>query len=193
MKLGKAFGIPVVDAFPFDGFDKNISKIATCVAGQSNNEGIVVRFDTGQMIKIKADEYVRKHRSKDLISSQKGIINLILEDKLDDVLPQLDEAVRDKATDYQHQVNFICAEIASDIQSFVEDREAYEQKAFALDVQKHLPKRWQSATYNVRKGDDPLTAVKNTLLSNCKTSKDATAFLDAVDIPLWSFSFFSEE
>jgi hypothetical protein len=66
----------------------------------NGTEGVVVRFDTGAMIKIKAEEYVRKHRSKELIGSPKGMIGLIVENTLDDILPQLDEDVQKQVVEY---------------------------------------------------------------------------------------------
>ena len=54
-------------------------------------EGYVVRFKTGHMLKIKADEYVRVHKIKDLIRTDRNILDLMLNEQLDDALGVLDE------------------------------------------------------------------------------------------------------
>jgi RNA ligase len=55
----------------------------------SDVEGYVVRFEDGHMIKIKSDDYVRIHRAKDTIMQEKRVIEMIVNEKVDDVLPHL--------------------------------------------------------------------------------------------------------
>jgi T4 RnlA family RNA ligase len=52
-------------------------------------EGFVVRFDDGHSIKIKTSDYVRIHRAKDSILQEKRVVEMIANDKCDDVLPHL--------------------------------------------------------------------------------------------------------
>lgn len=54
-------------------------------------EGVVVRFDSGHMIKVKTDEYVLLHKTKEKIQEERHIAELILLDYLDDVMPLLDQ------------------------------------------------------------------------------------------------------
>ena len=53
-------------------------------------EGDIIRFVDGHMIKIKNDWYVRIHKTKDLIRSERNIADIIVNEQLDDVLPLLD-------------------------------------------------------------------------------------------------------
>lgn len=52
-------------------------------------EGFVVRFADGHMIKVKTDWYVKIHRAKDVLSSERGVLELWLENKLDDLFATL--------------------------------------------------------------------------------------------------------
>lgn len=59
--------------------------------GREGREGDIVRFDSGHMLKIKNDWYVRIHKVKDKIRSDRHILALLLENELDDLYPHLDE------------------------------------------------------------------------------------------------------
>jgi RNA ligase len=53
-------------------------------------EGDIIRFADGHMLKIKNDWYVRIHKTKDLIRTERNIADIIVNEQLDDVLPLLD-------------------------------------------------------------------------------------------------------
>jgi T4 RnlA family RNA ligase len=170
-KIGKAFNIKVVQKFPFVGFDNDMEKIANNITSQTNVEGYVVRFDTGAMIKIKADEYVRKHRSKELIGSPKGMIGLIVENTLDDVLPQLDPNVQKQVVEYTKTFLTDLSRTITAVRLFAEGYEALEQKDYALMVQEKLPRPLQSVAFLTRKGCDPREETLNLLKRNLGTNK----------------------
>ena len=60
-----------------------------------DSEGIVLRFDNGHMIKVKADDYILKHTTKDQISQEKNVILTIINDQVDDVIPLLSDTDAD--------------------------------------------------------------------------------------------------
>ena len=53
-------------------------------------EGFVICWDTGHRVKCKAEDYLRKHKSKESMSREKNVIELIVTEKLDDVKAFLD-------------------------------------------------------------------------------------------------------
>jgi RNA ligase len=59
------------------------------VKAEGENEGYVVRFASGHMLKVKTEWYLGLHRGKAAIECEKGVIALILEEKADDVKPTL--------------------------------------------------------------------------------------------------------
>jgi RNA ligase len=67
-------------------------------------EGIVVRFDSGHMVKVKTDWYVAIHRAKENLLFEKDILKMILEEKLDDVLPHLKDDDRKRIEKYQREI-----------------------------------------------------------------------------------------
>jgi len=59
------------------------------------------------MLKIKNDWYVRIHKVKDKIRTDRHILSLVLENEIDDVLPHLDE--RDFARVREYEADFHAA------------------------------------------------------------------------------------
>jgi RNA ligase len=138
-KLGKLLGIPVVGKYPIDPTVKvSEEELYESIKLATGNEGAVLRFDTGAMVKIKADEYVRKHRTKDLVSSQRGVLNLIMHNNVDDVIPQLDVEVADKLKIYEYAVLGRLSSFTDSINDHVRECEKDTQKEFALKVQKSV-------------------------------------------------------
>lgn len=67
-------------------------------------EGVVVRFDDGHMVKIKLDLYCAIHKAKENILQEKNVVKLILEEKLDDILPNLPDFDRDRLLKYKEKL-----------------------------------------------------------------------------------------
>lgn len=86
--VGGLYDIPVVREFevvPGTPF----SEIQKQVAGLKDEEGVVIRFDSGFMVKMKAEDYVLKHRALDGLRFEKDVFYLAVLGELDDVLPML--------------------------------------------------------------------------------------------------------
>ena len=88
--LGLQFNIPVVKAF--EGSTESMQDLLDQVGPMVGCEGFVVRFDDGHMIKVKAEDYLRKHKAKDTLCREKNVIELIVTEKLDDVKAFMDAA-----------------------------------------------------------------------------------------------------
>jgi RNA ligase len=64
-------------------------------------EGVVVAFDSGLKVKVKTEWYCSIHRAKDNILFEKNVLKLILEEKMDDVIPFLLDHDRKRVEDYR--------------------------------------------------------------------------------------------
>lgn len=85
-EIGKYYGIEVVER-------RSTAEIGELVAqtrSLENDEGIVVSFPNGHRVKIKADEYVRKHKAVDRLKFEKDVALLFMNNEIDDILPILD-------------------------------------------------------------------------------------------------------
>lgn len=74
---------------------RDATSITNVASGLVGEEGFVVRFIGGQMYKAKSDWYLAIHKAKDDILYERNVVKLIIEEKIDDVLPHLLDA--DKA------------------------------------------------------------------------------------------------
>lgn len=66
--------------------------IVDYVARQSQaegREGDIIRFADGHMVKIKNDWYVRIHKALDRVRFDRNIVNLIINEEIDDVIPMM--------------------------------------------------------------------------------------------------------
>ncbi len=119
MDIGKKFNIPVVRAY--EGTVENIMELART---QQEGEGWVIRFDDGHMLKVKTDAYCAIHKAKSMITSEKAVLECIINQGIDDLLPILYKEDADKlrrfttkfwmhVTDFKNQIsskfwNFKC-------------------------------------------------------------------------------------
>lgn len=67
---------------------------------EEGDEGVVIRFSDGHMVKVKNDWYVRIHRAKDALRSERRVVELLLAEGLDDLIPVLPEADREAVLSY---------------------------------------------------------------------------------------------
>jgi RNA ligase len=81
---GRLHNIPVVKSYSYDS-----ANIIDIVRGMEDAEGVVIRFFDGHMLKVKADWYVLRHKSKDAITREKNVLDYVVNEKVDDVLPFL--------------------------------------------------------------------------------------------------------
>lgn len=162
------------------------------VTKDEKDEGVVVRFETGAMVKIKADAYVRKHRSKELVNSFKDLVKLIINNDLDDVLPQLDEDTKKKIVEYRdtlldkliHYGVFLNQEIIKYI--------GWDQKAFALHIQSKYSKLNQQLLFSTRKSRNAALELSNCIGRAYSDTQRLTKLFEELEFPIWEGSFFSD-
>lgn len=101
LDLGEKFNIPVVNTYgTIDDINKFIEHSKSIVG----MEGYVVRFG-GQMFKIKGDEYCKIHHTVSYFESEKNTVLMVLEDKVDDILPSLPDYKADKLKDFNDKIH----------------------------------------------------------------------------------------
>jgi RNA ligase len=94
VELASPFNVPVVNHWPgsFDGIKGFIDQIQD----KEGEEGAVLRFDNGHMLKFKNIWYVQLHKTKELLNFEKDVWALILADKHDDAKAFMDQENKDR-------------------------------------------------------------------------------------------------
>jgi RNA ligase len=135
-----------------------------------DQEGYVVRFHSGAMLKIKADHYVLRHKARDSLLLEKNVLKIVLEDATDDVIPLLsaDDAARLDA--YRVAVIAVVTRHADWIRDTVSKAKAElgaDKKRFALEVVAGMDPIWKWPMFVTFDGGDPRDAVLAVLLRYC--------------------------
>lgn len=91
-ELAADFNIPVVKKVTLEFLQE-----------EENKEGVVLVFASG-MVKIKTDWYLKRHRAKELFDNERHLVQLMMEDDIDDVLPLVDPDSRQIVIAFQAQV-----------------------------------------------------------------------------------------
>lgn len=78
--------------------------IADYVARQreaEGREGDIIAFDNGHRLKVKNDWYVRIHKTVERIVFDRNIVNLIINEEVDDVVPMLPQVQADRVREFE--------------------------------------------------------------------------------------------
>ena len=152
VELAEYWNIPIVKAV--NGLAvQDINLFVKQVREWESDEGVVIRFNSGQMVKIKADDYVLRHKSKDSISQEKNVLQTILEDAVDDLVPLLTPDDADRLQRFQNAFWAGLEDVCTDIHDLYKQIDkGQDQKEFAtLAVPSVLP-QYQPFMYKLRKG-----------------------------------------
>ena len=145
-----------------DSNSSDINGLVDTIRAWESDEGVVVRFDApratawpgyGHMLKIKADAYLVLHRSKDAISCEKNIIEVVVNDQVDDLIPVLTDDDAKRLRDFQRAFWMGVDDMASEMVDVYLDGgvDIVEQKDFAQKFVHSLPKQWHPFMYGLRK------------------------------------------
>ncbi len=94
------YHVPVVNTFM-----PNAEKLIDLARNFTGEEGIVITFDHGLRLKVKAEEYVMKHRAIDDLGSKKKVLAVVFSDAVDDFVPLLGELDRAALLAFRDEVN----------------------------------------------------------------------------------------
>lgn len=137
-----AYSIPVVESHnPV----KDPHAFVEFVRELKDAEGFVIAWDNGYRVKIKAEEYVRFHKTKDNLTLEKNVIDLIVNEKLDDTKAFMLEDDRRRIDEFERQ-------FWEGIASAVERYDAYYQLVVTHGLdRKRYAQEWMPAI----KANDP--------------------------------------
>lgn len=98
---GGYWHIPVVKTYA--GTTENMEHLIAHTREQEDQEGYILRFDDGHMVKIKGDWYVRIHKTKDNLTLEKNVVELIVNEKLDDAKAFMLEDDRKRVEEFEQE------------------------------------------------------------------------------------------
>lgn len=137
-------------------------------------EGWIVQFDNGKMVKIKTDWYFSLHGLyTSQINRENDVIKLILDETIDDVIPQLEEVKRKEIEEMidivNSEINYIFNELNLLLKSWNGDR-----KEFALENRKHP---LFSVAMSVIDGKSRLDSIKDMIRTKTRNLQPAKEWI----------------
>lgn len=161
-------GISIVNHVPLAWFKKNDYRQL------ENIEGFVLHYPGGHKAKAKADWYVTLHRAKDAIRFEKDVVKLILDEKLDDLMPVLSAEDKLKVSKYvdDFKAGFIdtSLDMHEKFYSIFNVTDYQDRKAFALKVNALDPK-YKSFMFGMYDGKQLHDLLKTAILK-CTSSRN---------------------
>lgn len=167
--------------------DKSLDGLIELKSVVKDIEGWVIQFENGKMIKVKGDHYCSLHGLlTDSLNRENDIIELILDEKIDDVLAQIPE------DDLRRQDIDAISKIISDEMISMSNKTDElllkykgDRKTFALENRKNP---YFNFAIGVVNGKDKSEMIKFDIQKNTKHLMDARKWLDdkgykKVDIP----------
>jgi RNA ligase len=85
----------------YGSMEGNIAEYVDRQRGKEGREGDIIRFADGHMLKIKNDWYVRIHKTIDRVRFDRNIVDLIINENVDDVIPMLPQEQVNRIRDFE--------------------------------------------------------------------------------------------
>ncbi len=160
-RYGHKYGIPVVRNF-ISSPDEMIKKARKF----TEDEGIVIQFDDGHMLKIKADAYVIKHRAVSDLDSKKKVLAVVFSDTVDDFLPLLGELDRTELAAFRDAVNYQITQAAMAMEAVYRAHGHLERKLYAAIIKENISGKFSSVAFAAYDGKDVREATKRAFTRN---------------------------
>lgn len=172
-KYARTWNIPVVKAIAGDETD--ITKVVDHIRKWDDGEGVVIRFDDGHMVKIKADDYVLRHKSKDAINQEKNVLQTILDDSVDDLIPLLTPEDAERVKSFQNAFWLALEDVGTTIyDTYKQIDKGQDQKEFATVAVPSVLPQYQPFMYRLRKG----ASVRDLLVDSIRKSLSTQTKID---------------
>ena len=192
MTYAESYNIDLVKAY--DGTTENMEHLIAETRAMEDAEGWIIRFDDGQMLKVKGDWYVRIHKTKDNLLWEKNVVDLLINEKMDDVKPyMLDDDIR--------RVEAFETDFWIGVNDAVNRYEQYFQNALAFGLdRKGYAQHWLPAikhndpfapvfVFARFDGKDPRDLIINQIKKNTGTQTKIDSVRDLWNGAKWNYQF----
>jgi T4 RnlA family RNA ligase len=188
MDIGKTLGVPVVGQI--SGFSKSpeLEDLTKIVRSMKDREGVVLVSHKGHRVKIKAEDYVLKHKIMADVAQERHFARLVLEGKSDDAVSIMSKDVGQKYEDWATNLRQAVVDFAVDINGSVlyGKSQGWTDKDFALQVKDYhngVPIFADPAYFIAwRHGIDAREALTQVLLRSTNDNKKWRAVREALGL-----------
>jgi hypothetical protein len=175
MELAEHWNIPIVKAV--NGLAvQDINLFVKQVREWESDEGVVIRFNSGKMVKVKADDYVLRHKSKESINQEKNVLEFIIGNHIDDIAYLLPENDVIRIKTYQKLFWKEFYKTKHNFEKLYESGDHYEnQKDFAVEFVNKLESKFKPFMFGIKRGynlnDLLIDSIKKSLATQTKVDE----------------------
>lgn len=185
--IGARYGIEVVEAYQH-GDDEIVDQVRKW----QDTEGVVVRFDDGHMVKIKAEWYVLRHKSKDAITREKNVLDYVVNERVDDVLPFLQAEDRSRLLRFQDHFRAGVSASTAYYDAYIMTIADVDRKTWAVEHMPALKAREPHLSHIVfgwYTGRDTRESIMDIIRKNIGSQSRIDAVRDLWGHARWHYSF----
>ncbi|MCX6783394.1 MAG: hypothetical protein NTZ20_05450 [Candidatus Levybacteria bacterium] len=122
-----------------DNTENKILEFKNLIKLLENEEGVVILFDNGHMIKLKSDWYVSLHRAKSLLENERAVVGIVLDNGEDDLYPLLSEEDKGRLSNFSKGLWEDIFAMESKVNSNLRNSNEMNRKDFALSIVDQSP------------------------------------------------------
>jgi RNA ligase len=192
--LGAKYGIPVVGAF--NGTAHSIESLIAHTTDLQGQEGYIIRFNSGHMLKLKAAEYLRFHKTKDGLSLEKNVIDMLVNETLDDAKAFMQDEDRKRIEEFEdkfwHGINNTVVKYGNYWETVCN---TIDKKTWAIN---HMPKMKAADQYiapvmfSKYDGKDIRTSVLNIIKKHTNTASMVESVRPLWENAKWTYHYNGE-
>lgn len=169
--FASAWNIPVVRAVKVFSFD-SIKDVMSYAETMEGAEGFVVRKNAGDMLKVKAQWYVFLHKNREGILKERHVLEAILNETIDDILPFVTESDRQAVDKYRTQIFAEISRVSMEIAMRLEARlvqyldpveGSYNRKQMGLDKALNEFGHFMNVGFRALPGEDLVWSIEQKL------------------------------
>lgn len=164
------YKVPVVPHWNLNG---SIDEFLNIVREIKGKEGCIFLFESGFMLKIKAEDYLMRHRAKDMLTFEKDVLNIIFSGKNDDFAAALPDDEREIFQDYANKVQNNLDEYIHKFTKEIDEKfnsVDKDMKRFSLEVIPQYDSFEKAYAFAIVRGINPYEFLMNQLIKRTKTS-----------------------
>lgn len=185
MSSALRFNVPCVRRW--HGDFNGIHEFVKTIQQRENEEGYVIRFHNGHMLKIKNFWYMQLHKTKELLTFEKDVWALILDDKHDDAKAFMDDAEKNRIDSFAHDLYFGIEQTAKRLEEIVvtAKNNSHTKKSFALEIVPTHSNNVKGLLFKIWDGYNSLEVVKNYVRDNLSTGPKLESVRDLANGIKW--------
>lgn len=171
--LAEFYDLDIVKTYP--GTAASLEHLIAETRDATGIEGWIIRFSDGHMLKIKAEEYLRFHKTKESIALEKNVIDLLVNETVDDAKAFMQDEDRRRVEQFEQQFWQGIAETVRRYEDYFRTMTqslGLDRKAWAVE---HMPTVRQqnpftpAVMFGMYDGKDARTLVLDTIKKNANT------------------------